>query len=418
MLPDLRQRMLERVERLPIFDADTYLALNPDAHPSAHAHFVDHGLRENRPFTDDARIGQFLRGASSDDPAPVRASGDDLASLYARTPRIRVGVFASSGGNFFMREIAELIVRDLTSVGVDAALHDEQGDVAARPPICIFVAPHEFFRIGRGTEWARADVLGTGFMYATEQMHTPWFRESLGFVLPARGVIDLNIQSVGLFAQAGIPALCYAPGYRFPEADNAHPPDHPLARALPDSVHAYDPFRTAWTERPLDLVFLGAESPGRERFFAENAAFFAGLQAFIYYARLSGVRRGPFKATDSETRPKLNSYLGARTKIVLNLHQGDLGYFEWHRMVVQGMWHRALVVSDPCLPHPLFKPDVHYLEETRDRLPDLIDWLLRAPDGQAEAERVRNEAFATLVEAASMRRTGLSLAGFLAANAG
>jgi hypothetical protein len=231
-------------------------------------------------------------------------------------------------------------------------------------------------------------------------------------VLRARGVIDLNYQSYRLFEQTGMPALHHSPGYTLAEEDGSLP-DHPLARALPRAVRSFDPGRTAWTERPLDLVFLGAESPAREAFLARNAGFFAGLSSFVYYARLSGIRRGPFTASAQENRPRLNSFLARRAKIVLNIHQGDVGYFEWHRMVVQGMWQRAVVVTDSCLPHPLFKPGIHFMEETRSRIPELVDWLLRTPDGRVCAERVRAEAFATAVERASARDMGLRLARFL-----
>ena len=68
---------------------------------------------------------------------------------------------------------------------------DETSDIETRPPICLFVAPHEFFTLGRGTDWVRDDVLSEGFMFGTEQVQTTWFNLSLPFILMSRGMLDI-----------------------------------------------------------------------------------------------------------------------------------------------------------------------------------------------------------------------------------
>ena len=46
----------------------------------------------------------------------------------------------------------------------------------------------------------------------------------------------------------------------------------------------------------------------------------------------------------------------------------------------------ALVVTDPCLPHPVWKPGAHFVEENIRQIPNVIDWLFKTPDGRAKAE--------------------------------
>ena len=52
----------------------------------------------------------------------------------------------------------------------------------------------------------------------------------------------------------------------------------------------------------------------------------------------------------------------------------------------------SVVVSEPCLPHPLFKPGEHFFEEAGRHMPDLIEWMIHTPDGRARAEQVRRAA--------------------------
>lgn len=409
----------ERVARFALFDPKAYAALNEDVRASAAdplGHFVEHGLREGREFATSGQIAAVLASSGGAFPSDQPLAPPVEAQILKGLAALDIGVYVSSIGNFFMREIAEHTVAGLRALGARVSLLDERTSIAERPTSCIFVAPHEFFALGRGPEWAREDVVSSGFMYSTEQVQTPWFRVGLPYILACKGVVDLNFQSCALLDGAGIPTLFYFPGFDYRHAsDERSLPDHPLARALPPAVKDYDAGRDLWADRPLDLVFIGTESPVRDDFLAQAAASFAKLSSFIHYVRL---RESPILSAGPETRPALNRYVCRRAKIVLNIHQGEVRYFEWHRMVMQAMWQKALVVSDPCLPHPVFKPGVHYLEESRDRIPHLIDWLIGTADGRSRAERVRHEAFATLVEKASSRRMSLALAQFLVRHCG
>jgi len=103
------------------------------------------------------------------------------------------------------------------------------------------------------------------------------------------------------------------------------------------------------------------------------------------------------------TSTEINCALGQRAKIVLNIHRDWLGYFEWSRMVLQGFWQGACVVSDPCLSHPIFKPGTHYLEESTRHISELIRWLLETREGQEELNRIRSAGHRTATTLGSMR---------------
>jgi hypothetical protein len=193
------------------------------------------------------------------------------------------------------------------------------------------------------------------------------------------------------------------------------PPAHPIARALPRSAKSYSLQSDVWAERPLDLIFSGPESPVRDEFFGANAGFFAGLSCVIELFRQYGSAQA---RQPGEARPALRSYLARRARMVLNLPQEELTSIDWNAMVLGGMAHKALVVSTPCLAHPLFKPGTHYLEDSRGRLPQLIEWLLRTPEGRITAERVRHQAYAVLMDRCSSLAMSGALAVFLAEGEG
>jgi hypothetical protein len=94
----------------------------------------------------------------------------------------------------------------------------------------------------------------------------------------------------------------------------------------------------------------------------------------------------------SATSTPINCALAQRSKISLNLHREWVGYFEWSRMVMQGFWQGACVVSDPSMPNPIFRAGEHVLEENAIHLAELVRWLLGAPDGRRKLDETRRAA--------------------------
>ncbi len=398
-----------RLCAFPLFSAADYRALHPDLAASGVdplEHFVRDGVWERRPFAHPETIRRRVEalgdvGAMEGEPSRADLRGREI------------GIHVSTLGNFFMREIADLLAADLAGAGAHVVRGDERCDPAARKRDCIIVAPHEFFLLGEGRGWARGDIVASTILYATEQPGTRWFRAGLPYVLASRGVIESNQQAWEVFRASGLPALFYFPGHapEPPAEPEASLAGHPLVRALPPAARGFDPATDPWSARPIDIAYIGAESHRREAFLAGSAGFLAAHTCFIHNVRGHGTPL--IAAGETDPRPSLNRYVCGRSKIVLNLHQDEAAYFEWHRIVVQGMWNGALVVSETCLPHPLFRPGTHYLEAPMAELPALLEWLLHAPAGQAMARRILDNARSVLASEASRAAMGARLAGFL-----
>ncbi|MDH6590970.1 hypothetical protein M2165_000859 [Variovorax sp. TBS-050B] len=319
----------------------------------------------------------------------------DRTALVSSLQEKCISIYVSSLGNIFMKEIAEDLAADLRSAGVKVALLDERAESRAEMSLGIVVAPHEFFILGQGPRWMEGSFVANSFMLNTEQLQTPWFARALPALLMSRGILDLSPQVSCLLAQAGLPALHFEPSskvqaYALDEADV----DHPLFKSLPAQARNRDSRAPDWSARPISVSFFGSESARRDAFFARNAGFFARIPSFIYYRRAS---RGPIRAeAENQSLTRLAGHVAGQSKISLNIHRDEFPYFEWHRMVRQGMASGALVVTDPCLPHPEFKPGQHFFQEDARHLPALLDWLMFDVDGQVESMRVRENAAALL----------------------
>ena len=399
-----RARALDRLRNLACFAAQDYLALHPDVDAAGfdavvHALFV--GSQEGRTLFRPERLARALGATGAALPGPL-----PHPAIEPHGPP--VGVFVSSHGNVFMQDIARDIAQMLGESGVLVTLRDETAPGARLPPVKLIVAPHEFFRLGRGPDWVQDELLGSAIMVNTEQLQTPWFAAALPFLLASAGVVDFCARQTRLFAQAGVPAfqLTPVPGTE-PGRVLQSAQRHKLFHSLPEAAAGASNPATPFANRPLDLAFFGTETPHREAWLARNAAFLSDLDSFIYFRRNTG---GPIRSDSNDgSLSALASHVCGHSKIMLNLHRDDFGYFEWHRIVRLGMASGAVVISEPCPPHPEFQPGVHFLEAHARQIPDLAEWLLTTPDGQARAAQVQ----AAAAQALAVLPGGAALALFL-----
>ena len=138
----------DRLRASGLFDPQVYLSLNPDLAAdvdSAWSHFLQSGFREGRPFTSPETVARLLveldAALDAERYSLTRlaesrfAAGDEIDHVSPlRRPGTKVGVFCSSLGNFFMREIADLLAWGLQAEGIDTAQRDETA--SREEPFC------------------------------------------------------------------------------------------------------------------------------------------------------------------------------------------------------------------------------------------------------------------------------------------
>jgi Rhamnan synthesis protein F/Tetratricopeptide repeat len=412
------RKLRARIEAAGLFDPQLYLSLNDDvrgARMDAWDHFLTHGLYEGRHFTNTdlvarllVRMDKELKGArdryvAAANQALARADCSKIAALF-RKKGIRIGVYCSSQGNFYMHEIADLFVWGLKSEQIDAVLRNEMASIDESFSLRVFVAPHEFFTLGQGKAWAPLASAPNSVLYNVEQVQTPWFCRAFPLLLQAPLVLDLNFQSAEILRRAACNVLHFVPGYAS-KAPYAKPyVDASDIELLTGYAFAKQPHN--WREqdnlddRPIDVLFIGNRAPRRDKALAYLQHLAETFRFLCVYAR----NDVPLTVRNySHASCEIGCALGQRAKIVLNIHRDWLGYFEWSRIVLQGVWQGACVVSDPGLPTPIFDTGVHYLEEDVRHIGELTRWLLETKEGREKLDATRMAGYERAVRLGSMQ---------------
>jgi hypothetical protein len=405
-----------RLRASGLFDPELYVSLHPDLPrdpDKAWQHFVQHGMSERRPFTSPEIVARCLARLDRDltierlrfvaaAENAVSDVGDGGAAALLRKGRVRIGVFCSSLGNFFMREIADMLAWGLQAEGIEAIQRDETSDKGELFDLRVFVAPHEFFWLGEDREWTAVAGAANSVLYNVEQPQTEWFCRAAPLLLQAPLVLDISFHTAMILRRAGCEVVHFMPGH-LPTARYAQPcvdvSGIPLVKGYAFARQPYDWLDDNRLEaRPIDILFIGARAPRRDKALVR-------LQDLTDQHRFMCVYWSPSVpfTGQSDAAAEQSWSLSQRAKIVLNLHRDWIGYFEWPRMVMRGFWQGACVVSDPGLSNPIFEPGVHYLEENLRHIGELIRWLLETDEGRGKLDRTRMAGYERARSLGSMR---------------
>jgi hypothetical protein len=406
-----------RIEASGLFTPEVYLSLHEDlraARVDPWNHFLNHGLREARPFTNSEVVARLLSQmdrqldqscqdfTAAAEHAFAEADDAGIAALL-RKKGTRIGIFCSSRGDLFSRDIADLIARGLQEHGVEAVQRDETASRNERLNLRVFVAPHEFFYLGYGQAWAPLAGAANSVLYNVEQMQTQWFCRAFPLLLQAPLVLDINFQSAEVLRRAGCNVVHFMPGH-LPTARCAQPyidiPEIGLIKGYDFSQRSYN-----WVEsnrledRPIDILFTGRSTPRCEGIMPRLQK----LSDNFRFICIDTHQNQPLTERKHWSVSEIKCALGQRTKIMLSIHRDWLSYFEWSRMVMQGFWQGACVVSDPGMPNPIYQSGVHFLEENIDHIGELIAWLLGTREGKEKLDGVRMAGYNRACSLGSMR---------------
>lgn len=377
----------------PLFSTSYYRHLHPETHKVAPlTDVVTHGAIEGRALLDPAAINSFLERSSSAQPArldDIVASGKPVKVLFW------------GAGNFFFSEIAAYVVTYLAELGYQSSLGESASKREMATHTLIVVAPHEFCIYGEGKDWPET-ALDTAVYLNTEQWHTSWFALAYRFILRSRRALDMNPASVSGLAALGI--------------ETAFVPLLPLDQspfsiddgAISDAF-ARDRDVLALTypadvlDRPYDVFFVGTLNERRGMVLSHLGECLAERDTLIHCPR----PRGPVRTNHPDAMQTPDVIRVARnSKILLNVHQGDSRYFEWHRLFLFGIMEGAVVVTEPCLTTPFVTAGIHYLECEAADMPATLDRLLDSQSGRDELARVHANCRALRATAETAREFG------------
>ena len=320
-------------------------------------------------------------------------------------------IYVAAAGNCFFREIASLIQSGFTDIGVQAAVvvAGSFGDCLqasnAAVDLHILVAPHELFHfIPQAANWPCGK--GKKWVLNTEQAHTSWFAVAKPSFAGADLILDMDQDLAAALARKGFPAehlpLGYSRSCRIFDGTaliDLNSDTNGIPRRIRDWMDTGNIVNSPLHARPFDYCFFGASTQRRAAFFARNAATFAKLEGYLRLKPPSETLRVGKNIALSTGG---TSSIVRRSKVSLNIHQSDHRYFEWHRIILQGIWQGALVLSEPCSAAWPFRPGIDYVAVDLSDLADTLEYVTLSEEGRAFAERIRRQAYATLTERCRM----------------
>jgi Methyltransferase domain len=315
----------------------------------------------------------------------------------------RFCLYASSLGNYFFLEIRELLAAGFRELGFEVNLRDERDGFTEQADWHVIIAPHEFFYLGRGETLARQKTPTNLVLFNTEQPSTQWYQRAYQHFSKAFCIWDINLDSSQETVSRGFACehlpLGYVPGFdQYKEIKEL--PEHYGTCALEKEIRERSYFDRSLMDRPIDVLFLGTLSLRRERFFSLAASSLSRFHTYVY---LPDAQSPLISGFNSHVDTITSVGLAQRSKILLNIHRGVDRYFEWHRIVMHGIWNKALVITEPCGVGPPFEPGVHFVEAPLSEIPDVVAHYLTDREGRAKAQEIALAGFRTLTERCRLR---------------
>jgi hypothetical protein len=359
----------------PLFSCAFYSLEHPDTREiNPLVHYVLYGMREGRRAFQSTAADVFMTQASDQ---PIHTFRDFLR------PGWPVVVLHWKEGNFFFTDIAQYVAETLADAGFEVQLRDDHRDLDLEGTEIVVVAPHEYCVHGPGTEFT-AELAARVVHVNLEQWHTSWFSLALDKMLTSRKALDINPLSARGLSRLGIkagflPLLPRAGGvFDF----GRQPPSQQLT-----GLRAIKPltYPRKVLERPYDILFVGYLNKRRARSLAELGHVLSEYDCFLHAPRFTG-------PITSDSPNMIGSrdlaQIAQNAKLLLNIHQGESHYFEWHRLVVSGIAQGCVPLTEPCVSIEIVEPGKHYIEASLDEMPDRIGWLLGTEQGRREIERI------------------------------
>ena len=388
----------------PFFNIAFYCETHPDvaaAEINPLEHYLAYGAKEGRAAFSPEQLSHIIEQPTPTEAeylTPWLAAKDSTNHSPVKSQRL--AIYVNSQGNYFITEIADFIAAALQQAGHTVIQLTEQDTPPEELDGHWVVAPHEFFYLGDGPQWAqRPDWLSQAVFVNVEQPQTTWFSKAFHFLRHAKAIFDINVKSTAILRSLHLPAywlpLGYLPQYAEVTASEQLP-DIPALKSLPATVSDRLPDIDApLLERSIDLHFIGTLNPRREQFFAESASWLSQFHNFLHIPPMGvPLLKGQEHALDSSVAVGLSR----RSKILLNIHRDELPYFEWHRIVFHGLWQNTLVVTEPCHNIPGLTAGEHFIECSLADMPSKIESLLNDPLGQSIAEKVRRAGHQAIKE--------------------
>jgi GT2 family glycosyltransferase len=264
--------------------------------------------------------------------------------------------------NYFFRELVEAIRFELAEQGIVSVIEEGFADPSPNR-VYVLAPPHEYVALEGEVALPAPELLARTLFLCAEQPGTVHFDQNVELARRAGAVFDINPRSVELFNSAGIPARQLGLGH----------------------TRYWDHFDDG-DERDIDVLFLGSHSPRRVRALNRYGPTLSRWNCHLQISDNSAPN--VMQSTSFLAEGKWD--LLSRTKVLINIHQGEEPYFEWLRAVDAIHCGAVLVTEHSSGFVPLVPGRDMFVGEV-DSLAEIADVLLSDPDRLADVRRSAHE---------------------------
>ena len=266
-------------------------------------------------------------------------------------------------------EIAEVLVDELTAIGVDALITSPDAITSDADDVFVLVSPHDFLEL-EGHGWLEEPHLRERTIGIS--LDSPAHPLFAGRALALGGlgaIFDLDPAATDAHRGLGIEAIAMPLGYT-PRWDHFDEDGH-------DPGSGSDP--------SVDVLFYGATTPRRQQILARCASVLSGHESRLVLSddtiptppAASASADGAFLA-GAEKWAALS-----QSRMLLNIHRSEDRNLEWLR-VLEAMHCGAAVLTETSEFTSPFVDGVHFVSVPANELPGAIDRLLSSPDRLTE----------------------------------
>jgi len=265
---------------------------------------------------------------------------------------------SASRQNVFFAELLDALADALTSHGV-AIEHSVDCFPEMRDDLVYVFVPHELLPLLMPDAHPSEPQLRRSVTVCTEQPGTSWFEECARISERAAATVDINRLGVVALRKRGIDAKLMQIGYT-PRWDHWHG-----AQA---------------SERPVAVAFLAGETPRRRAALASCARHLAGRRTELHLPEALVPHQADSEVFLSGAR---KWEMLCSSKLLINVHRSELGYFEWQR-AIEAMINGCVLLSEHSLGFEPLIPGKHFVSASYGNLDVALEGLLEDEDRLAQ----------------------------------
>ncbi len=276
---------------------------------------------------------------------------------------------SASRQNVFFAELLDALAGELAGHGVEIERAVDHFPPARDGLAYVFV-PHELMPLLMEDAHPSERQLARSVPICTEQPGTHWFAEAAEIASRCPQAVDINQVGVSALRKLGIDARFLQLGYTAGWDRWANAPE---------------------TERPIEVTMLAGATPRRLTAVARCADQLAGRRTELHLPKALVPHSADSDVFISGER---KWDLLAQSRLLLNVHRGELGYFEWQR-AVEAIANGCVLLSEHSLGFAPLVPGEHFLSVSYDSLDVALEGIL---DDDRRLARVRHAAYELMRE--------------------